>query len=189
MMIIRQCFPICMRQQLSLHHPPTSPRSMMLLSQFCLGAPLLLKSTHPPRMIHVTNVPACLRTSPKQLNFLLLKSSICITFSNPLLTTIHRTSEFVTSAVAMLRYLLLLFFSKRIFFKTSPLRYLCEIDDCPPPPLSLLFHSTKRMYNVFLPTLSWLSSSSFPDLPFLVFIVFSKPLCRVMWPKYLSLLR
>ena len=145
----------------SVHHPPTYSRSTMLLCQFCLGAPLLLNSTHTPRMIHATNVPACLRTSHNQLNFLLFKSSICITFSNP---TFNYSSHLrgVTCAVAMLRYLLLLFFSKRILFKTSPLRYLCEIDDSPPPPLSLLFHSTKRMYNVFLPSLSWLSSSSFP---------------------------
>ena len=44
-------------------------------------------------------------------------------------------------------------------------------------------HRTERICDVFLPSLSWLSSASFPGYHSLI-IVFSKPLWRVTWPKY-----
>ena len=45
-------------------------------------------------------------------------------------------------------------------------------------------HRTKRIWDVFLPSLSWVSSATIPCI-----IVFSKPLRRVTLPKYFSFWR
>ena len=50
-------------------------------------------------------------------------------------------------------------------------------------------HHTKRIWDVFVPSLSWVSSASFPGYIIPCIIVFSKPLRRVTLPKYLSFWR
>ncbi len=82
-------------------------------------------------------------------------------------------------------YIFFFFFSEHIIVRTS-LPIMSLPNWCLSSATLVCCHHTKRIWDVFVPSLSWVSSASFPGYIIPCIIVFSKTLRRVTLPKYLS---